>query len=203
MIARDALNIDILSELGYLTVAFGGLEDQIACFIGQLVNPAVQTPSRDLAFRMGFSKKCDTLWSLCQMRYAAANPALLKAMRSALDSCKSADTHRNNLVHGIFDYENGRISLTRRAKTTHSLTLGRIEEATAAVFEAVRSTTVAFTALWKLNRGEFPQTPEGASRTLPPQGDRTSDSLNPLDDGGEPRSRKSETPLRASGRSLP
>jgi hypothetical protein len=77
-------------------------------------------------------------------------------MQTALQSCKSAGTRRTDLVHGIFDYENGRITLERRGKATSALTLARIESATLAVFEALTKTVNAFTALWDLTKGEFP-----------------------------------------------
>jgi hypothetical protein len=180
MIARHALTAETLTELGYLTIVFGGLEEQIAGFIGQLVNPGNQHGSRDLALRMGFSKKCDTLWSLCQTRYAAAPPALLQAMHKALQNCKSAASGRNDLVHGIFDYEKGRVTLARRGRTTGSLTLARIEKATAAVLDALRTTVRAFNALWNLSKGEFPQSANGVLQTSGKQPDAISDSQNNL-----------------------
>jgi hypothetical protein len=89
------------------------------------------------------------------MRYATAQPALLQAMHKALQSCKFAADGRNSLVHGSFDHENGRVTLARRGRTTGSLTLARIEKATAAVFEALRKTLNAFPALGTFQKASF------------------------------------------------
>src|SRR5436305_14202779 len=107
MVARSALPEAVLAELGYLTIAYSGLEEHLITMIAALLSPADQAPSRDVASRMGFRDKIDTLSRLFALRcgQVALDPA--DSMKRALAICSNAGAARNELVHGLADYDEG------------------------------------------------------------------------------------------------
>jgi hypothetical protein len=57
MVGRGAFAEEVLAELGWLTIVYSGLEDELVMCIGALLNPGDQESARDVAARMGFREK--------------------------------------------------------------------------------------------------------------------------------------------------
>jgi hypothetical protein len=155
MVSRAAFSQEVLAELGWLTIVYSGLEDLLVTFIGQLRNPDDQEPARDVAARMGSKEKRDTLQRLCLQRYPQAAPELLAAMATALKACADAGSARNDLVHGLADYDSGVVFMTRPGKPPKPIALDDVKAVNALVFDAFRQTVNAFAPLWNLTMGQF------------------------------------------------
>jgi hypothetical protein len=155
MVGRAAFTQDVLAELGWLTIAFSGLEDLLVTCIGELLNPGDQEPARDVAARMGFRDKRETLKRLCFQRYPQAAPELLAAMTAALKTCEAAGSARNDLVHGLADYDRGVVFMSRTDKPSKPITLDKVQAVNALIFDAFRQTANAIASLWNLTMGDF------------------------------------------------
>jgi hypothetical protein len=155
MVGRAAFSQEVLAEMGWLTIVYSGLEDLLVTCIGELLNPGDQEPARDVAARMGFQQKRETLRRLCLQRYPQAAPELLAAMTRALKTCEAAGSARNDLVHGLADYDRGVAFMTRPGKPPKALTLDDVTAANALAFDAFQQTANAFAPLWNLTMGQF------------------------------------------------
>jgi hypothetical protein len=157
MVGRAAFSQEVLAELGWLTIVYGGLEELLVTFIAQLLSPEDQEPARDVAGRMGSQEKRETLKRLCSQRYSQATPELLAAMAGALRTCETAGAARNDLVHGLAEY-NKALDLpfiSRPGKPQRPITLEGVKAINALVFDAFRQTLNAFTPLWNSTKGHF------------------------------------------------
>ncbi len=155
MVGRAAFAQEVLAELGWLTIIYSGLEDLLVTCIAALENPGDQDPVASRAARMGSQQKRETLKRLCLQRYPQAAPELLEAMTRALKTCEAAGSARNDLVHGLADYDKGVAFMTRPGKPPKAITLHDIEAVNALAFDALRETANAFAPLWNLTMGQF------------------------------------------------
>jgi hypothetical protein len=158
MVGRSAIPPEVLAELGWLTIIYSGLEEHLIDMIGALVNPGDQDPAQDIAARMGFRDKTETLGRLFSRRCEEAHLAEIKQpMTSALRACTAAGSARNDLVHGIADYANGCATVTRPGKKPVPITLQSVQRVNGLLFEALVATLNAFGLLWNTTKGRFQQ----------------------------------------------
>ena len=155
MVGRGAFAEEVLAELGWLTIVYIGLEDELVMCIGALLNPGDQESARDVAARMSFREKRETLKRLCSQRYPQVAPELLAAMASALKTCDAAGSARNDLVHGLADYDQGSVFMARPGRLPKAITLDEVKRVNKLVFDAWCQTMDAFTYLWNLTKGQF------------------------------------------------
>jgi hypothetical protein len=141
--------------LGWLTISYSGLEDLLVTCVAVLLNPADQEPARSIAARMTFRQKRETLKRLCLQRYPQADPELLSTMEKALKTCDAASSARNELVHGLVDYDKGAVFMKHPSKSPKVLLLGDVKTASGLAWDAFRETANAFGTLWNLTMGNF------------------------------------------------
>lgn len=156
MVARNALAPKVLEEIGWLTVNYSGLEKLLIDLVACLVNSGDQEPSREIVSRMGFREKRETLGRLFRERCLQIKPDCASAMTGALESCESAGNARNDLVHGIAEYDEGLVFVTRPGGRRRDVTLPEVQRVNELLADAYMKTFNAFVLLWNEVKGDFP-----------------------------------------------
>jgi hypothetical protein len=159
MIGRNALAPEVLEEIGWLTVNYSGLEKLLIDMVAGLVNPSDQEPARDIAGRMGFREKRETLGRLFRERCSQMKADLALAMNGALKLCEAAGNARNDLVHGIAEYVEGSVFVTRPGGKRRVVTLQEVQQVNKLLADAYLKTWNAFVPAWNEVRGGFPPVP--------------------------------------------
>lgn len=157
MVNPDIASAEVLEELGRLTIFFSGLEELFVTFIALFEASDDQARVRDEAARIPYGRKRARLHGLVSRRFGNANvPDLLEAMEVALKICDAAATARNDLVHGLVDYEGGVVFVTRPGREQRIVVnLENVKAANQDVTAAWERAEMALGDLWNTKKGVF------------------------------------------------
>jgi len=84
MVGRAAVPIEVLAELGWMTILFSGLEELLVDKIGEYSNPDDQEPGLVAGYLLRFNDKITTLDRLVETRCRQAHIDVSRPMSAAL-----------------------------------------------------------------------------------------------------------------------